>query len=159
MGSGKSTIGKKLANKLSYAFYDLDTEIEKQEGKTISEIFEQKGEEYFRMLESEALKTLSNENQVVALGGGTPCFNENIDFINQNGISIYLKYNSGILFSRLVNAKNQRPLLADKTDDELKVFIEAKLTEREIFYNQCLIIAEEENLNTDKLISLLEQIA
>ena len=156
MGSGKSTIGRKLANKLSYTFYDLDKEIEHKEGSSIAEIFSKKGEQYFRKLESEVLSTLSNENQVIALGGGTPCYADNMEFINQTGTSIYLKYNAGILFSRLVKAKSQRPLLAGKTDEELKAFIEEKLTERELFYKQSEYIIESPNLTTEELLNLFQ---
>ncbi len=157
MGSGKSTIGKKLANKLSYAFCDLDKEIEKKEGKTITEIFSEKGEEYFRTIECEELRTLSDENQVVALGGGTPCYADNMEFINQKGTTVYLKYNSGILFSRLKNAKAERPLLAGKSDDELKVFIEETLSDRENYYLQSRFVVESQNLTVDEILKLIQK--
>ena len=157
MGSGKSTLGKKLANKLNQPFYDLDALIEQKEKKTITEIFEEKGEECFRNIERETLQELTDNNSsfVLALGGGTPCFHDNIEFINANGTSVYLKYNSGILHSRLINAKTERPLVKDKIDDELKQLIVNKLAEREIFYNKAQLIMEGDNLKVEDLISKL----
>ena len=157
MGSGKSSLGKKLAKKLNQPFYDLDVVIEEKENKTIAEIFEEKGEEYFRNIERETLHELTDNNSsfVLALGGGTPCFYDNIEFINANGTSIYLKYNAGILHSRLINAKTERPLVKDKTDDELKQFITEKLTEREVFYKQAKLIIEGNNLKVEDLIKEL----
>ena len=157
MGSGKSTLGKRLANKLDVTFFDLDIEIENQEGLSVNEIFNQKGEEYFRKIESDVLKRITAEHSkfVLALGGGTPCFNDNISVINHNGKSVYLKYNAGMLYSRLVNAKADRPLLKGKTDEELKAFIEQKLTEREIFYNQSEFIIESDNIKVEIILELL----
>lgn len=157
MGSGKSTLGKKLAKKINQPFFDLDVVIEEKENKTITEIFEQEGEEYFRKIEQNTLKELvtTNSNFVISLGGGTPCFYDNMEFVNANGASVYLKYNSGILHSRLINAKTVRPLVKDKTDDELKLFIEDKLTEREVFYNQAQLTVEAKNLRVEDLIELI----
>ncbi len=155
MGSGKSTIGKRLANKLGYTFIDLDKEIEEVQNKTINELFEE-GEAQFRVIEAEQLRTASLNNQqfVMALGGGTPCFNDNMEFINSNGTSIYLKYNIGVLFSRLKNAKEERPLLKDKSDDELLVYIEEKLMEREDFYKKCSLTIESKNLTVEEMLGL-----
>ena len=157
MGSGKSTLGKKLANKLNQPFFDLDVVIEEKENKTITQLFEEKGEEYFRELEHQTLKELISENPqfVLSLGGGAPCFKNNMQLINANGKSVYLKYNAGILYSRLVNAKAKRPLLQGKSDEELKQFISEKLTEREIFYNKAQFIVEEDNLKVEDLIKEL----
>lgn len=158
MGSGKSTLGKKLANKLNQPFFDLDVVIETKENKTITQLFEEKGEEYFRALEHQTLKELISENSqfVLSLGGGTPCFKNNMQLINANGKSVYLKYNVGILHSRLVNAKTKRPLLQGKSDEELKQFINEKLTEREIFYKQAQFIIEGGNLKVEDLIKLIQ---
>src|SRR5215217_1973749 len=104
MGSGKTFVGKKLAQLLKTTFIDLDEVIEKSEEKTISQIFSQNGEEFFRERESHYLKSLSERsNVVIATGGGTPCFHDNMKWMNENGITIYLKAKSEILFDRLKN--------------------------------------------------------
>ncbi len=148
MGSGKSTLGKKLANKLDLPFFDLDQLIEEQEGKTIAEIFSQQGEAHFRDLETTVLKQTINQHQgfVLALGGGTPIFNNNMDLVNQNGTSVYLKYNAGMLSSRLLTAKQQRPLIAGKNEAELKQFVADLLSQRELFYLQSRVVVEGNNI-------------
>ncbi|MEK6616439.1 MAG: shikimate kinase, partial [Bacteroidota bacterium] len=130
MGSGKSTVGKRLAEKLSrkeetnFDFIDFDKHIEKGTGKTITEIFASDGEEKFRMLEYEYLKKLLNkENSVISLGGGTPCFHNTIQLINKNGISVYLEMSLNALVARLSKAKNKRPLIRDLNEVDLKYFI------------------------------------
>src|SRR5690606_34726901 len=109
MGSGKTTFGKRLAAKLNMAFVDLDNLIEVTEGKTINEIFELKGESYFREKEKEILQTTVFVNTVVATGGGTPCFFDNMSWMNTNGKTIYLKMTAQALESRLKFDKNNRP--------------------------------------------------
>lgn len=112
MGSGKSSLARELAHKLTYSFIDLDNLVEERSGKKIAEIFENDGEVVFRKIEHDCLlETFSHKNIVIATGGGTPCFFNNIDLINQNGISVYLKFNPGILASRLSNDKGKRPLI------------------------------------------------
>lgn len=158
MGSGKTTLAKKLAKKLNQPFFDLDFEIEKRENLPINQIFEQKGEIYFRALEKEMLKELITKEDcfIMSLGGGTPCFFDNIELINSSGTSIYLKYNAGILTSRLINAKIKRPLIKDLNEAELKVFITNKLSEREPFYKKCKLIIEKNNVKVEDLISLFQ---
>ncbi len=157
MGSGKTTLGKKLAKKLNCLFFDLDLEIEKRESLTIAQIFEQFGEDHFRTIEKQVLNELiCNEDKfILSLGGGTPCFFDNIKVINDSGTSIYLKYNAGILASRLISAKAKRPLIKDLNEAELKMFIADKLTEREPFYEQSTFILEQNNLKVEDLIELL----
>lgn len=157
MGSGKSTLGKKLAKKMSQPFYDLDVVIEQKENKTIAEIFEGKGEEHFRELEKKTLQELTDNNSsfVLALGGGTPCYFNNMKFINANGTSIYLKYNAGILHSRLINAKTERPLIVNKTKKELIVFIEDLLKEREKYYSKSKIVVEGNNIKDEDILRKL----
>ena len=156
MGCGKSTLGKKLANKLDKPFFDLDDEIERSEGFSINELFEKYGEDYFRKKEKEILADiiLNNESFVMSVGGGTPCFYDNMEVIKQSGSSIYLKYNAGILTSRLINAKSKRPLVKNLSEIELKVFIQNKLNEREEFYLQADFILEKNNLRVEDLIEL-----
>jgi len=156
MGSGKSTIGKKLAKKLDTDFIDLDKYIEEKENISISEIFKLKGETEFRKIEEKSLLEISKlENKIVSLGGGTPCFFNNMEIINNSGLSIYLKMPIGMLVSRLINAKVQRPLIKDKNREELHTFIENQLKEREQFYSMSSIIFDAISVNIDKLIHQL----
>lgn len=158
MGSGKTTLGKKLANKLGYAFFDLDELIEEQEKLSISEIFSKQGENYFRNVEQKILheKLGANQPLVLSVGGGTPCFFDNMEFINKQATSIYLKYNAGMLYSRLSSAKAKRPLLTEKSDEELKDFIKKTLSEREGFYNQSKIVVESNNITVDTIFHQLD---
>lgn len=137
MGSGKSTVGKLLAEQLKLNFIDFDRYIEQGEGRTIAEIFDSEGEERFRTLEHEYLKKLLPEqNVIISLGGGTPCFHNSIELINNNGISVYLEMDAETLAARLVKAKNKRPLIRDLNETELKYFIETNLEKRQATYNQ-----------------------
>lgn len=157
MGSGKSTLGKKLAAKLNMTFFDLDQLIEEKEGKTIAEIFSQHGETYFRDLETTVLKQTINQHQgfVLALGGGTPIFNNNMELVNQNGTSVYLKYNAGMLSSRLLTAKQQRPLIAGKNEIELKQFVSDLLTQREPYYLKSKLVVEGNNISANDILERL----
>jgi len=134
MGAGKTTITKLLANELHLPFYDTDQEIEKKEKRSVSEIFKIEGELHFRMLETELLKNI-NQDSIIACGGGLPIHNNNMELINSKGISIYLKASNNCLFNRLKNEKQNRPLIENKTDEELEVFIRNKLQNRSPFYN------------------------
>ncbi len=137
MASGKTTFGKKLANALQYDFIDLDALIEKEEGISITEIFQTKGEEYFREIENNVLKqTVSIKNAVISCGGGTPCFYNNMDFINNNGLSIWLNPPLGFIIDRIKKEPNQRPLVKGLTGDALKVKVEHHYYERIPFYNK-----------------------
>lgn len=160
MGSGKSTLGKKLANKLSIPFVDLDAYIEKVQNKSISRIFAEDGEEYFRNSETEALKTLTQlyKSAVVSLGGGAPCFNNNMEFVNQHGVSIYLKVENKILYGRLKKGKNKRPLIANLKGKELLQFIIKALHEREPYYSQATITIEDNNANADVLLEAINEL-
>ena len=136
MSSGKSTLGKKLARSLGYRFVDLDKLIENDQQKDIPSIFSQKGESYFRDIESRMLKEiLPNRGIVLASGGGTPCFFDNMDYIKKLGISIFLDVPAGDLARRIENhGKDDRPILsgAKSLEDELK----RKIEERREFYSQ-----------------------
>lgn len=158
MGSGKTTLGKQLANKLDKQFFDLDAEIEAIEKSEVSAIFDKKGENYFRKIETEVLIKLisNNDNFVISLGGGTPCFNDNMNLINLSGTSIYLKYNSEILANRLVNNKRERPLIKNLSEGEVKVFVNDKVNERELFYKQSNHVLEGSNLSVEDLAILLQ---
>lgn len=159
MGSGKSTAGKKLAAKLGFEFIDLDKFIEKETGKTIPEIFSEKGEGEFRALENNALKKLiTMENIVVSCGGGTPCYYGNMELMNNNGITIYLKMSADALASRLLKAKDQRPLIEGKTEEELRNYITEHLEKREDIYHQAQYIVKGKNLNVDELVDFVAAI-
>jgi len=137
MGSGKTTVGKMLSHSLNWRFIDLDQLIEKKEGQSITQIFATKGELAFRQLEHEVLKEVADySNVIISTGGGTPCYHGNMDFINQKGLSIYLESDAETLKNRLLPAKKSRPLIADKSEEELLNFIKEKLSEREPWYNK-----------------------
>ena len=134
MGAGKTTISKLLANKLNLPFFNTDQEIEKKERKSISEIFKKDGELYFRMLETELLKNVS-KNSIISCGGGLSIHNNNMRLINSKGISIYLKASVNCLFNRLKSKRESRPLINNKTDKELEIYIKNELQKRDPFYN------------------------
>ena len=160
MGSGKSRIGKELSDKISYNFYDLDKFIIANEGLTINEIFEQKKELYFREIEREYLKQLisKDENKVISLGGGTPCYSDNMDLIlnTNNSDSIYLNRSIDFLVQRLYNKISSRPLISHLKDkDDLKEFISKHLFERNQFYLRAKKILNSNNSKVDQIISEL----
>jgi len=156
MGAGKTTTGRRLASRLSYAFVDLDSLVETEEHLTIAGIFAQKGEIYFREKEAAVLRNIaSHDNTVVSTGGGLPCFGDNMAWMNANGITVYLRLSPEALFQRLLHAREERPLIKEKSHDELLEYIRHTLHEREHFYQQCAIIAEGLNINVR---SLTEQI-
>lgn len=157
MGSGKSKLGIKLARLLNLPFIDLDVFIENKFQQSIISIFHEKGEDYFREIESDTLKELlqSEEKFVLASGGGTPCFNNNMELINNWAISIYLDVAEKILFGRLKANKSDRPLIANLSDDELKVFIHKKLSERNQFYTRAQHIISDENINAKRIAGYL----
>ncbi|WP_034040760.1 shikimate kinase [Wocania ichthyoenteri] len=141
MASGKSTLGKILAKTLNYSFIDLDDYIEEKENAEISDIFKLKGEIYFRKKETQYLNDIlkSKAKLILSLGGGTPCYGNNMDVVlkHDDVVSIYLKASIPTLVSRLKNEKAKRPLIAHiKTDDLLSEFIGKHLFERSQFYNQ-----------------------
>jgi shikimate kinase len=139
MGCGKSTIANRLSKITDIPFVDLDKSIEERTNLSINEIFEQHGEIYFRKLEREVLIDLLNapDNLIIGLGGGTPCYANNHELLKgENVVSVYLKASVDTLFERLVSNKSKRPLIANKTDDEMKEFIAKHLFDRSYYYNQ-----------------------
>ena len=158
MGSGKSTLGKKIAQALQYKFSDLDSYIESCAAESITSIFNTKGETYFRKLESECLSHFDTEkHMVIATGGGTPCFNDNMKHMLEQGCCVYIKMPEGALFQRLQKAIPKRPLLADKTDDELRDFIHQLLEIRETTYLQSQIVIDGMSISTPSLVPILKQ--
>jgi shikimate kinase len=157
MGSGKTTTGKKLASLLGWSFVDLDKVIEKHTGKTIPEIFSQNGEDYFREIETRLLRTLkSDTNIVISTGGGTPCYSDNMDFMLENGLTLYLKLTPGELKSRLSESKGARPLIKDLDKEKLQPFIEEKLADREKFYDRSDITFKGIDVDINLLFSLVK---
>ena len=148
MGSGKTLVSKELSILNNLKIFDLDTEISKQNNRSITEIFKEKGEIFFRKTEKEVLeKILSTEkNIILSLGGGTPCYYNNIDSINEKTISVFLKTNVKNLAQRLSSEKDKRPLIQNISNEDLPEFIAKHLFERNPFYNQAKI-----TINTDSL--------
>ena len=137
MGCGKTTIGKRLAKSLGWDVIDMDSRIESRYRKTIPDIFASEGEDSFRKKERFILEELSAlENVVVSTGGGAPCFFDNIDVMNSSGLCVYIRMTPEALAARLKNAKANRPLLKDKTEEELTNFIKEQLEKRRAFYEQ-----------------------
>jgi shikimate kinase len=138
MGCGKSTIANKLSKIVEIPFVDLDKKIEEKINLSINAIFEKYGEIYFRKLEREVFIELLNspDNLIIGLGGGTPCYANNHELLNDaNVVSIYLKASIQTLFNRLVHNKSKRPLIADKSEEEMKEFIAKHLFDRSFYYN------------------------
>lgn len=160
MGAGKTTAGRELARMLGLEFIDLDHFIQARFQKTVSEIFKEVGESEFRNIERNMLKEVGEfENVVVSTGGGTPCFFDNIDYMNQVGTTIYLKATPEALSSRLNTCKEKRPLIKDKNEEELFVFVSDSLQIRDPFYTQAHIIFETEELvNREDVTQYVEQL-
>jgi len=158
MGSGKTVVGKLLSKSINYNFYDLDKFIELNEKKSISEIFRLKNEIYFREIESKYLNELISvkEKKIISTGGGTPCYSNNIDLINNNSVSIYLKASVDTLVKRLNDAKINRPLISHLKDkSELKDFISKHLFERNYFYEKAKIKIKTDDLKLSEIINLI----
>ncbi|HZZ74488.1 MAG TPA: shikimate kinase [Puia sp.] len=157
MGSGKTHWGTRIAEKLQIPFYDLDAVIVNNEGMNISEIFLNKGEEYFRYIEKQTLEDLVNreENFVLSAGGGTPCFFNNIDFMKRNGKVLWLNTSLEALNQRLIKEKITRPLLKGITEKGLRAYIIRKLSERKMYYEQADLMVHEDTTDLESFISLL----
>ena len=154
MGCGKSTLGKKVATKTGYSFIDLDDLICQKINMSISQYFDLHGEAAFREIERETLHSLYGiKNTIVATGGGTPCYDDNMEWMNKNGKTVYLKIPPKALLSRLSQKDiDSRPLLKGKSHEELLAFIESKLEERSPFYKQAKIIYDVLQSNPKDLI-------
>lgn len=158
MGAGKTTLAKKLASKLAYKWLDSDQEIEKQQGMKVSEIFEVRGEAYFRSLENKFVENLNtNENLIVATGGGLPCFNNLMETLNHLGTTIYLERTPKELFQRVKQATNSRPLIAHKSDEELLEYIETTMEKRREIYLQSKFIVDRFSQTPEKIIALIQK--
>lgn len=156
MGSGKTTAGKKLAASLSHPFIDLDHFIESECQQTIPQLFATKGESGFRSIEHNALKKLLTQTDaVISCGGGTPCYFNNMELMNNNGITIYLKMSVNALVNRLIHAKEKRPLIEGKSEPELQAFITRQLEKREDFYNRAQYTVKGKDLKLEELVTFV----
>lgn len=156
MGSGKSTLGKELAALTNRRFIDLDQKVEEFSGKAISRIFSDEGEDYFRKTEADILKSLNQEeNVIIATGGGTPCYKNNMSKMLKAGLTIYLRLTPELLFERLSVSSEIRPLLVNLTHDQLLTFIKEKLAFREKWYNQAHIKIDGSVMNINELSSMI----
>jgi shikimate kinase len=155
MSSGKSTLGKKLARVLNYKFVDLDKLIEQDQGMDIPSLFSQKGESFFRDVESKILKeTIENQQIVLATGGGTPCFFDNMDFIKNLGISIFLDVPAADLARRIEShGKDDRPILSGTTS--LEATLQLKIDERLPYYSQADFTLKG-NIEVNHLLEILQ---
>ncbi len=143
MAVGKTTFGKKLARALALPFIDTDKLIETRTNKSIEKLFAELGEDKFRELETEVLHSLPiNKTHVVATGGGLPCYNNNMEYINKSGFTVYLCAETAFIYSRLIQAKTPRPLVKGLKGEQLLQFITDKLAAREPFYNQSKLVIE-----------------
>ena len=155
-GSGKSTVGKRLAARLSLPFYDTDSYFESKYHITISDFFSKYGESYFRICERAVLlELLSFPPCVIATGGGTPCYADSMQLINNMAFSVYVKLSPKSLFDRLSHSKKTRPLLSGKSQDEIIDFISRTLPLREIYYLQAKYCVKGENLQIEELERVL----
>lgn len=154
MGSGKTYWGRLLSKKLGIRFFDLDEQVTEHAGKSIPEIFAFEGEEQFRLMEKDALHiiTESQDSFVMACGGGSPCYFNNIEYMNSAGTTVWINTPIDTLHSRLLLEKDKRPLIRDLSDEQLKGFIIKKFSDRRIYYEQADVIVDEEPVELDKLI-------
>jgi len=156
MGSGKSTLGAKMAGKIDYSFVDMDHLIEETAGMTVPGIFNELGEEVFRKWEHDILLELcTREKVVISTGGGAPCHKNMMQIMNDHGATVYIKLSPEALKNRLQHSRTERPLIRGKSEEELLDFIKSKLAEREYYYSMANHIVEGINLQSEELISVL----
>ncbi len=154
MGSGKTHWGHLLSEKLGMRFFDLDEQVAEHAGKSIPEIFATEGEEQFRMMEKDTLHIIAESHQqfIMACGGGSPCYFNNIDYMNQVGTTVWINSPLDTLFDRLVKEKENRPLLKELSDEQLRLFIHKKYSDRKIYYEQADVKVDEDPVQLDNLI-------
>jgi len=155
--SGKTSIGKKLAKRLKMDFIDLDDVIEKREGKSIPELYSELGDDVFRVKEWEALKeVVKKDNLVIALGGGAPCHCDNMSLIEKLGEAIYIQLDNDTLVSRLKKATQDRPIVLNKTDDELRLYVKDIKDRCEHYYLRAKYCIDGKNLSVDKILRAID---
>ena len=158
MGAGKSTAAKRLANRLGWDVADTDELFEAKYRISVCDFFHKYDEALYRKLESEVLKsTESIDNVVVATGGGTACYFDNMEWMNQHGLTVFLKISEKAVVDRLLHAKRKRPLAVGKSEQELTEFVRIHYTERLPFYEQARITARSEDLDLDTLMQTIKE--
>lgn len=160
MGAGKTTVGRQLAKRLGLMFYDLDWYITNRMRRTVAQIFEESGEEGFRKIEHAMLHEVAEfEDVVLSCGGGTPCFFDNMDYLNRMGETVYLKASPEVLYAHLKMGKSVRPLLLGKTPGEVEAFVKEQLALREPYYSKAKYTLDVNVLDTyDKIKISVEKI-
>ncbi|WP_430817330.1 shikimate kinase [Carboxylicivirga sp. RSCT41] len=157
MGSGKSTLGRRLKTELGWDFIDLDDYFEMRYQTTIKQYFAENGEKAFREAERKIItEVATREKTIIATGGGAPCYFDNIQVMNQHGLTIYIKLSVETLAARLSSPKQVRPLIAGKSGNELLNYIGEKLSEREPFYDQAQVIADGDILGVDGFVRIIQ---
>lgn len=157
MGAGKSTIGKKLALQKDVNFIDVDKEIELSEETSIAEIFNERGEEYFREIESRIIRRLQ-PNSIIACGGGLPCYNDNIKYINDKGVSIYLYADECNILKRIKKNIANRPLINDIKKKDLKSYVKSKVRERSDIYNKANFTINTNNKSETEILTQIHSL-
>lgn len=156
MGTGKTAWGRRWSQRFNMPFIDLDELIEQDTGKSVVDIFEKEGEDFFREKEAAMLRSkCKEEGHIIACGGGTPCFYENMTWMNEQGFTIYLSASAPYILKNVLEEKEKRPLVKNVNEAELLFFIEQKLKERAAFYHKAKVVLDAESLQDDSLDSLL----
>ena len=157
MGSGKTTVAKRLANRLGWEWFDTDRMFEERFHISVNDFFNKYDEPLYRRLETEMLHTTGHLGQsIISTGGGTPCFNDNMDWMNQHGLTLFLKVSPSTAYDRLLHAKVKRPLAVNRTPEELLAFVNECFTERLPFYEKAQITIKGEDLDLDQMIATLQ---
>ena len=158
-GSGKSTVGKRLSARLSLPFYDTDFYFSQKYHISVSDFFSKYGEDFFRVCENAVLKELLLLPPcVISVGGGTPCFFNAMDLMNEHAVTVYLKLSPKSLYDRLSHSKKERPLLVGKSHEALLKYIEDTLVQREVFYQKASVCIKGENMDVDTLVETLQHL-
>ena len=153
MGAGKTTLGNALARDMGMRFYDLDWYIESRMHHTVKEIFDERGEEGFRRIEHNMLHEVAEfEDVIISCGGGTPCFFDNMDYLNRQGATVYLKASPDVLYKHLSMGRTVRPLLLNKTPEEVRQYITRQLAEREPYYAQAALVLDCDTLSDEEAV-------